>query len=58
MGRIKSAMVKRIAKKAIVDAPETFNKEFENNKKVLGDLVKNKRTRNAIAGYITKLRKR
>ena len=58
MGRIKSAMVKRIAKRMIVEKPGTFTKGFENNKKILNKVITQKRARNAIAGYITKLAKR
>jgi len=58
MGRIKSAMVKRIAKRMIIEKPSIFTKGFENNKKILSKAVTQKRARNAIAGYITKLAKR
>ena len=58
MGRIKSAAVKRVAKKLILESPQIFHKNFEQNKKVLGGAVPHKKTRNAIAGYITKLAKR
>lgn len=58
MGRIKSAIVKRIAKRLVIEKPGIFTKGFENNKKILGKAVTQKRARNAIAGYITKLAKR
>jgi small subunit ribosomal protein S17e len=58
MGRIKSATVKKIAKKMVVGTPQLFSKDFEKNKKVLDGMVTNKKTRNAIAGYITKLSKK
>ena len=58
MGRIKSAAIKKTAKKLSFDNKEIFSANFENNKKLLIGLVANKRTRNLIAGYITKLTKR
>jgi|GEM_PF-4417705 len=51
-------MVKRIAKRMIIEKPGIFTKGFENNKKILSKAVTQKRARNAIAGYITKLAKR
>lgn len=58
MGRIKSASVKRIAKKMVVETPQLFNKDFEKNKRVLDRVITHKKTKNCIAGYITKLLKR
>lgn len=55
MGRIKSAMVKKTAKKLINENPELFSTDFEKNKGVLRNLIPNKRTRNIVAGYITRL---
>jgi len=38
-------------------SPESFNKEFENNKKAIGKSLSSKKVRNKIAGYITRLKK-
>lgn len=58
MGRIKSANHKRTAKKCVSETPEIFTKEFERNKKVLTEIIPHKKTRNSIAGYISRLKKR
>lgn len=56
MGRIKSTLVKRTAKKLIVDN-DLFTESFEENKRLLGNTMPSKRIRNMIAGYITRLKK-
>jgi len=53
MGRIKSALIKRTAKK--LRQEQEFKDNFEENKKFLNKTVPSKRIRNMIAGYITKL---
>lgn len=58
MGRIKSVIVKKTAKKLIEENPTLFSADFEKNKKVLQSLIANKKTRNSIAGYISRLMKR
>jgi small subunit ribosomal protein S17e len=58
MGRIKSKLVKRIAKNIVKENPDLAEKDFDKNKIILSNLVSNKKTRNSIAGYITRLRKR
>ena len=58
MGRIKSTLVKRTAETLVKDMKDSFNGEFENNKKSLGSTMPSKRIRNRIAGYITRLNKR
>lgn len=58
MGRIKSAITKRTAKQLKSENPELFSNNFEKNKKVLVDAITNKRSRNIVAGYITKLMKK
>ncbi len=52
MGRIKSLMVKRAAKQLLVAKAEIFTSSFEHNKKVLGNTLPSKSTRNKVAGYI------
>lgn len=54
MGRIKSLMVKRTAKKLIEDE-SLFTDSFEHNKKVLKDTMPSKAIRNKIAGYMARL---
>ena len=56
MGRIKSTLVKRTAKK-LLQEENSFNSSFKDNKKVLGPNMPSKRIRNMIAGYVTHLRR-
>lgn len=58
MGRIKSTLVKRTAKKLIAEKSDLFESEFNKNKKVLGKSMPSKRLRNKIAGYISRLKRR
>ena len=59
MGRIKLQLTKRTGKKLMVEHREDFKKNFEENKKKVNEFlnVSNKKIRNTIAGYITKLMK-
>ncbi len=56
MGRIKSTLVKRTATKLMASI-DSFNGEFDNNKKVLGNTMPSKSLRNKIAGYIARLKR-
>lgn len=59
MGRVKSLGIKRTTRKLIQEHPELFSTEFEHNKKVLSKIIESdKKTRNSIAGYITRLLKK
>ena len=57
MGRIKTTPVKRMSKSLMKDNKESFKPNFEENKKVVAELLKSisKPIRNKIAGYITRL---
>jgi small subunit ribosomal protein S17e len=59
MGRIKTTMIKRVTLKLFRDNPDKFEKDFNDNKKVVEELVdvKSKKLRNIIAGYMTRLAK-
>ncbi len=57
MGRIKSKLVKRTAH-SLLKAENQFTSSFEDNKKVLKDLMPSKKIRNQIAGYVVRLKKR
>ena len=54
MGRIRGKGIKNLAKKLVDLYPDKFNDKFEDNKKVLekSELLKDKPTRNKVAGYI------
>ncbi len=56
MGRIKSIPVKNLGDELIASHGKKFTEDFERNKQVLGEVkkIKSKRTRNFVAGYITK----
>ena len=56
MGRIKSTLVKRTAKK-LIEEKDLFSTDFEKDKKILGRLMPSKSIRNKIAGYISRLKK-
>lgn len=58
MGRIKSAIIKRAAKQLKAENPELFSTDFGKNKEVLRSAIANKRSRNIVTGYITKLMKK
>ena len=57
MGRIKSKLVKRTSRQLIQKTDESFQKTFEENKKVLGKTLPSKKIRNKIAGYIARIKK-
>jgi len=57
MGKVRTTLVKRTARKLLEKYPDLFNGDFENNKKMVSALVelRSKKLRNQIAGYITHL---
>ena len=57
MGKIKSKSVKRTAEE-LRRRGVTFSKNFDGNKKVLGNSMPSKKIRNQIAGYLVTLEKR
>lgn len=60
MGRIKTTLIKRTAKKLLHDHEEGFNTDFNDNKKNVEAKLEfqSKKLRNVLAGYVTKLKKR
>ena len=57
MGRIKTTLVKRTARTLLDKSPESFDENFEKNKKALGSTMPSKRLRNMIAGYVSRLKR-
>ncbi|MBI2508260.1 30S ribosomal protein S17e [Candidatus Woesearchaeota archaeon] len=57
MGRIKTQLVKRAALKFMHQHPNTFKKDFSENKVLLMGVseIYSKKLRNIIAGYLTRL---
>jgi small subunit ribosomal protein S17e len=56
MGRIKTAMIKRVTNKLVKQHRDEFKKDFEENKKLVANFadIKSKKLRNIIAGYVTR----
>jgi len=57
MGKIKSKLIKRTANELIKKGVQ-FNKNFEENKKILGKVMPSKKIRNQIAGFLAKSKKK
>ena len=60
MGRIKTALIKRISTDLIRDHRDDFKKDFKENKKVVERfaIIPSKKTKNVISGYVTRLSKK
>lgn len=58
MGRIKGTIIKRATKELLKKYPSEFTTNYEENKKVVVKYVKQKKFRNSIAGYITRLKRK
>ena len=56
MGRVKSVAIKTLGDDIIKEHAERLSGDFDNNKKALAKIteIKSKRTRNVLAGYISK----
>jgi small subunit ribosomal protein S17e len=58
MGRIKTQLIKRLTLELLQNYKERFSVDFEENKKIAEELLSSsKKTRNAVAGYISRLMK-
>lgn len=57
MGKVRTGMTKRTARKLLVLYPDLFTTDFQHNKELVLKLcsVQSKKLRNQIAGYITHL---
>lgn len=55
MGRIKGTIIKRATRELLKKYPGEFTADFTENKKLVVQYVKQKKFRNSIAGYITRL---
>ncbi len=57
MGKVRTLMVKRTARRLLRTYPQLFTDDFEHNKKIVREMVdiNSKRVKNRIAGYITHL---
>jgi len=59
LGKVRTRVIKKVAKELLSKYPSEFTSNFEENKKALLKLleVEGKRVRNRIAGYVTSLKK-
>ena len=59
MGRIKTALVKRVTNQLVKEHEDKIKTDFEGNKKLVSEYVTgtSKKIRNTIAGYVTRLAK-
>jgi len=55
MGRVKGTIIKRATRDLLKKYPNEFTIDFIENKKIVTKYVKQKKFRNSIAGYITRL---
>ena len=59
MGRIKTALIKRVTNELVDLHRDSFTKNYEENKKIVGNFadIPSKKLKNIIAGYVTRLMK-
>ncbi|TET28475.1 MAG: 30S ribosomal protein S17e [Candidatus Bathyarchaeum sp.] len=57
MGKVRTELVKRIARELLDKYPSKFTADFENNKKLVNEYtnVSSTKLRNKVAGYTTRL---
>lgn len=57
MGKVRTKLVKRVARELLEKYPELFTRDFEHNKQAVMRVatIPSKKLRNKIAGYITHL---
>lgn len=57
MGKVRTEQIKRIAKELIERFPDRFSSSFEENKRVVNELLKGATTkvRNRVTGYVTRI---
>jgi len=56
MGKIKSKAIKKTGNTFVNEKVE-FSEDFEENKKILGNLMPSKKIRNQMAGFLSRLKK-
>ena len=50
-------IIKRTSRQLVEQLEDCFTKEFNDNKKALGNTLPSKRMRNKIAGYVTRIKR-
>jgi len=59
MGRVKSTAIKKTARKLFDEHEDSFGRDFDKNKKLVTELIEcEKKTRNKVTGYITRLKRK
>lgn len=60
MGRIKTKLIKRKTRELLKAHGEHFTADFDQNKTLTGKyaLIRSKKMRNVVAGYVTRLKRR
>lgn len=53
MGRVRTRDIRNAAIQLISMFKDKFSKDFENNKKIVKQYIKERKVRNKVAGYIT-----
>ena len=59
MGRIKTALVKRVTRELLKAHRDQFTPEFTKNKEIVNTIANmpSKKIRNVVAGYLTRLKR-
>ena len=57
MGRIKTKGIKRTALNLFGKGQEVFSEDFQENKTILKETIPGKKTRNQVAGYLSRLKR-
>ncbi|PLW79841.1 30S ribosomal protein S17e [Candidatus Woesearchaeota archaeon] len=57
MGRIKTALIKRVTNELVEKHKDSFTKDYEENKAIVENFadIPSKKLKNIIAGYVTRL---
>ena len=60
MGKKRAISIRRLAERLLKNNPDIFTENFEENKRLVGEVVTfpSKHIRNQVAGYIQRLKKR
>jgi len=57
MGRIRTRLVKNISQELVEKYPKELSTSFEKNKESLREMIKSKKLRNKVAGYVVRIKK-
>ena len=57
MGRIKTKAIKGTAQGLFAKDQDIFSEDFQENKTILKEVIPGKKTRNQVAGYLSRLKR-